>query len=720
MLPTTILLIVFPSAYANIAAVSKHDLGEEWLIRAFQTCSWTVDGKLLRWTERFVQPGWSFPVVLRNQKNMVSDSDKKTIFTDAFPSKQSQQNHTWISARKHQLCKINLHYLDCGNYSKEFETLHDKRIGNSKALIQENPFAFVLILEGAELNPMIQKSRYRFIIDRIAALSVTSLPVIYWNTEVLIVNPAALYNLQYAILPVREFAMGVSSTGELLQLWKMHIKNFHQRVFFAEDIFTKIFLGSICNNNKQKGGLSWLWAPARVCARLTLAQYLNYSIEYLLIHSIHIPLISAIRKHRNTISNRNLMSHQTFRNAFSKDSNMQTKYSWIHFGCEHNHFRHALFVTKQRSSDTRAMFQPIDTSSSILLGITTTSFGIILCRSLAPRKWLRWRRWNQLATITTRFLLFFLKCCSEQSDPTIIRRTSESKAAGFIALSAWLLSSILLINEYKSYMYTCMTTIQLPSIPETINDVIKRSSIPCFTLYDTTKLEALIEVPINLTTALQDSLFSTRRTTSKKSRTLKDFRSRYNVLKGSISDIVNNISRNNPVDSERGRISMPEEFVLIGRDRGAVSFEALIRRQQEVYVVHPNNAKSKIIVPMPWVGKRDILTTVFADGLGLLEQSGIYQRWVKHSSLFSITSPLQESGEKVSYDQFVFEIHQISQTKVDTSSSPISITVLAEFFKCCYLVIFLSLSVFLLELCRTPSGSKMALNQAHSTLRKRK
>lgn len=657
-------------ASSPIFSFPKANRPEKWLINTFKNCSLKFYGNSLQWNTKLVFFSSQITVISLHHEFYKTPLNPD-LWTYVNRSKPHPHNipSKWHLDLRYRLCSVKLFYLEYPNMSSaEYERIINSALDNSK-LFEQNPDIIVLPLSGSKA-----RSYEDSIKNILRILPITSIPIIIPKNVVKIVH---LYSDQDSVVFDLSIKISMLAFSQLQNIWNGIIRNFHQASLFCEGSF---FYFMILGKDGCSMRFAGIYARATLCTKIELGSKFNYSIVPFLFRE-------------NTISNNAIMSSTTMNDTFLKTKWTRFHSVWIPYGCEYNSYTYSLFVTKKHVTNIRALIQPFDVPSTYTILFSIFSiFGLL---------YILYNKSSQATTIglKRRIYMFQLKSIAEQSDPRMLKLLG-TKYGGCIGVSAWLIAFYILGNDYKGYMYSCMTTIPTPDVPETIADLVMNSNIPYFTstkhYYNDDYYSTLKDL------VLFDYLRGQRQTYL--TSVIRKFRGNCVLLKGSPFHVIYNVTNHLEVETDMGMRLVPSKFALISREKDLTIFATLMEKVMDIFVL-PSKSMSQFNSPVPWFGKRDHFTQVFSEGLGLLEQAGIYQRWVKNSKLIEVVDNLHQMDDKLNVSRenrdnhyaMVLYMTNFGQNKAKISSSPISLESLDQLLIGCSVVAVISVVVFGLE-----------------------
>lgn len=680
-----LLIIVGPrfetEARLRLFSVTKQSPSEKWLLNTFINCSWKFSGNSDSWKEKISFYAKQVSVLINSQPIHNQSKITPTSFFDLqengqFPLANVSKGKTrsaqkWYSDLRHRYCNIRLFFMEYGKSSNiNFSDLLNMLLFDG-SLVNENPFAIIFPLLGSKIGGY-QKD----IQIKLEILPITSIPIILENSTITIVNPIVPHDLGHSFVKLPP-----GSTPALKRLWVKETRNFHYRVlFFEADILSLIF--------KTGGGCSMryvhLSVSASVCTKLLLSKVYNYTVVP---NWFNFPFTA------NTVSNDRTMNSNGIRDTFSRNKLPVNFNVWIPYGCEYNAYKYVLFVAKKHVTNIRAVIQPLDvTSTYVLLLSFFVFYGFLYIYAKIFKS----------NGIKRKIYLFQIRSITEQSDDGFMLKQVGKNCSGCVAVSTWILASYILGNEYKGYMYSCMSTIPIPSVPQTITDLVLHSKIPYFTTtqhYDYSKDTYSTLKEIVLTDYLREQK------PTPLTRVIRKFRDNCLLLKGSPLNVIYNITKHLGVNTDTGARSLiPAKFAVISEEDDMNIFATLIKRAMDIFIV-PSKSLSQFNSPVPWYGKRNRFTQVFSMGLARLEQSGIYQRWTRHSKLHDVAQTLRNMDDKLNvskrirdnYYAMVLHTTSLGQMKPEISSTPISLQSVDQLLIAVSIVALSAVIAFLVE-----------------------
>ncbi len=397
--------------------------------------------------------------------------------------------------------------------------------------------------------------------------------------------------------------------------------------------------------------------------------------------------------HHSPISSLGVQIH--FLNAVKTNL---VKNIWISYGCIYKQYTYVAFLSKADALDFFEVFSPFDilTACSFLGSIVTCSLilsGIILFKT-KPKL--------SISTIMNAFrssVFYPIKSIFEQGDQDIIIKYCKKTLAGYFLISSWLFLCFVFGNEYKGEIYSSMTSTKIPSVPESMVDLVMRSDMPFFTttghIYNGAWYSTLKDM------VLADIILA-----YKKGSFMRNFleKFRVNLLLANYNnelDIIYNISNKMTVSLKEGHeLSNIEKFALVSNADDSDFFVGLMKKYTDYYVI-PSKEDNLFVSRVPWHAMRNHMALRFSNGIARLEQSGIYNRWDRHYQSYEVIRKLTEVDLRLNVTESkYYGFVVMARSKLDSRKSKaksLSLGILVFLFLGCGVLIGISIVALVVE-----------------------
>ncbi|CAL8127164.1 unnamed protein product [Orchesella dallaii] len=599
--------------YANIFSPPQITEGEKGLVKVFNECIFNFQGYSNQWTEKLLHFASKVPVTIKDTFKFKIHWRKhrnRRVFHIHNASSPSS-----ISTGKHTVCIMKLLYWMHSDYPFLFSKMLESPAIKEK-LIGSNP-NYIIFMFNSKIHLVTPGAK--LIKMNLMDLSVTSIPIIVTDLSGTML---CIYCNDYE--DYQDIFNTADSPKEIKQIWKASTKNLNGKTMHFNQQHFRMRRKHACSMLHVQ-----LYSHPPLCTIMTLSLSYNFTIfgEWGS-HGRHLI---------GDVETGPIMSSAAIHNIFLKRGEGSNKLGWIHYGCEYNPYKFMLFMSTEHAVNFRALLQPFDNLSTAMFILS------IICTLLFLHAVVKTYNedYNLFSGVGRQINDFQYKCILEQSDPKTLALFSES-ISGYLGVSFWLFSCYAIGNEYKGFMYSCMTTFPNPRVPESITDLVMHSSIPYYT---TTKHVFQGDLYSTLKDmVLADFLHNKKQTYGTK--VIEKLRQKCALIKGSEATSIFNITKQLPVLSDAGMIIIPPKFALISSEGDVKLFVTLIRKLSDLIIITSNKV-SYFESRVPWYGNRNTFLKIFTEGLSKLEQSGIYRRWSKHFSLYLVVEKFIEIDENL-------------------------------------------------------------------------
>ncbi|CAL8127162.1 unnamed protein product [Orchesella dallaii] len=488
------------------------------------------------------------------------------------------------------------------------------------------------------------------------------------------------------IIPTKE---KLNSAAEILS------HNLNQKALrWMGNVNPKILEKSSCSLNRDL-----LETPYGQCSIFTLLQKYNFSLYNRRIPNHHTKIIGELLNGQ-AMSRTGI--HQTFLEVVTR---RRIRNAWIPYGCVYKPYKYVAFLSKQHAVNFMSIFQPFDITTGCMLLASILSLVVVATCLLKMLELLDIQH-----PPLTAVLLFPVKSLIEQSDSYMVA-TFRYRFGGYFLISSWLFLCYIIGNEYKGFMYSSMTSSPIQPVPESMIELVMFSDMPYFTttkhgykgkLYSTLTDMVIVDMDTGEENFLKQ--FFSR------------FRNQVSLIYGFETAVINNITKNLPVDTHHGMKLIRKKFAVISTEEDIEFFVGLMKKLTDYYII-PNKKVSPFVSRVPWFGRRNNFIKLATLGIARLVESGIYDRWIKHMRQSKLIWNLKNVDKKLNttsdnyYAMIVLSDSQL--TKQTQQGSMISFQSIDLVFKGCSALLLISLLIFLIELMANRLCNTM--NRANTT-----
>lgn len=641
----------------NTVTVTPTDI---WLVDNFKSCSLHFHGNEIQWSEKTLHYGSQVPVVLdprRHYEIEYGSADEKFQNLSNAILKMKQEI-------KYSDCYMKLLFLDYFGYPSLFRRLFESLI-EDKEILTENP-TYIVVMTSYEAKALGYITSIVKMFWRRVAL--TSIPFVMSETSItlLCIYCVDLDDTTHAVVVKRKTTEKLTAQ-DIVASWKRSTRNLQEALVVVQP--HRIYGCSLIESK--------LHESPYLCAMLTLSDELNYTI-YL------------SYRDKTWIEHGPIMSSAQIRHSFLRKQYFGDFNSWLQYGCTYNPYQYVVFHQKE-NVNFKILEKLFDYDATVLLLSAAVASWIFLWILVTSNKE------TSTMSMRGRVAIFQLKVVTEQSDSYLIYffKKNQFRNATYIALFSWLFWSILIGNEYKGYLYSWMTSYPSPIVPESIDELVMRSSMKYFTttahpyendMYSTLKDMVLFDFIVNGVNV----------------QMIETLRNNIVLIKGDESRVVYNITKNLPVITDEGMVLIPDKFAVISTEFDMNMLVGLMRENTNLTII-----KTKSMVyfrsMVPWYGTRNHFAQAFSEGLGILEQSGILWGWAEHEKLYHVVSHLKrvhrhfKKTTSTNYYAMVLTTFNKGR-KLLEQGKPLKLDSLEQLFVGCSTISVMSIISFILEL----------------------
>lgn len=659
---------------------------EKWLQNTFKNCAWRLSGNFAAWKEKIIFFAYAVPVVVDHDPYFHESTnefllDKRTSSSSLLTNIVNESNNRWdwYSGLRYRLCNIRLFNFEYSNKQYEVASAVTQK-PFVKSLTAENAFAVIFSLCESTASLYEQKIRHG-----IEILSVTSIYLMY-HTNIVKTVSSEIYGKSGSIA----LKLTQLTTPEGLALiqteWKKATRNLQNRCMLYELDTLGWYPGHNWRCNLRFANIH---STARLCSKNVLAIVYNATV-------LPRSMFGATNwwlALRNTVSNDLIMKNDAINRTFFKTKHYYEFNVWIPYGYECVSYRYVLFATPTHDASIKVLLTPFTTASALFPLISFLLVYLFLC--VCYKIYVN----NFGASSQFKVFMFQFKCLLEQGDSSFMERISL-RSAGSLCVFVWLFAAYIVSNEYKGCLYSVMTSDPIPTVPESVADLVLHTSIPYYIMKhyrnsygETTQLmhNVIDDYPNKLKHLTYDQV-------------VQKFIESCLIFLSNPRVVFRKMANNLKVYTNKGMAGVSENFVLISENEDMNLFAALIKRHMNMFVI-PGKKLSSLNSPMPWFGIRNRFAQLMSTGLSRLEQSGIYHVWNKYSRLHLLAYNLKHMDERFNagkarmYSYFDLALHTINFRRAlpEEFASPISMSIIDKLLVFCSILNVLSVTLFLLE-----------------------
>lgn len=304
------------------------------------------------------------------------------------------------------------------------------------------------------------------------------------------------------------------------------------------------------------------------------------------------------------------------------------RFSWMNYGCTYNRFNFKLFSVPN-SGNYAALLLPFDVFTWFSIFICAIAVNGLLFLILFTR--------DRIHNQTMSILFWTVTTLLDQSNKIHFHSQNNkppdylpTRGPPLVLLGSWLISAYFLGNLYKGAMYSCLTSLILPTVPTNLQGLVLGSDIPIMTTSSHRQngangsriVSTLHELVIPQLINVLDKNYSLYNVLQRIKNTSAFFRDlpRYEVAR--------NVSEGQFLNSSTGKSMMiPDNFAILDADADLIPLTSAIRLFPKYLPIVNNEADSFYTVLTPWIIMRNFFDPIFIGGIARLVESGMYQRW---------------------------------------------------------------------------------------------
>ncbi|CAL8085538.1 unnamed protein product [Orchesella dallaii] len=319
-------------------------------------------------------------------------------------------------------------------------------------------------------------------------------------------------------------------------------QNLNQKVLWARIYdYSKLSKNSTCSLNK-----AGLQTPYGVCSIITLGQKYNFSL-----YNPDNP--DPLARLFGDLGTGQAMSRTGIHQNFLDAVTTMVRQAWIPYGCVYKPYKYVAFLSKKHAVSFISLFQPFDATTGYFL---MAAFVGLILTTVGSKKFLKLLKIQNLRIVA--IVWFPINSFIEQSDDHVVDRLRHT-IGGYFLVSTWLFLCYTIGNEYKGFLYSSLTSSPIPSVPQSMTDLVMLSDMPYFmttkhhyngTIYSTLKDMVIADVKTGEDNFLNQFFYR--------------FRNHISLLYGTETAVINNITKEVPVYTDRGMKLITKEFAVIG------------------------------------------------------------------------------------------------------------------------------------------------------------
>jgi hypothetical protein len=294
---------------------------------------------------------------------------------------------------------------------------------------------------------------------------------------------------------------------------------------------------------------------------------------------------------------------------------------WLTHGVHFEPYK-LILITKLERVNVDSLLQPFDRNIWMAILAANSLFFIVVCIGLEFRKKCKLGLW-MMSTLFT------------QTDEMLTRCLFDKKRwINFALVSSWLFSMFLLNVLYQGDLYSCLSNVRLPILPNSLRETLA-TKIPLYTTGESCHVYQTGRQNRTCSSTLLNMLIPDILKTKEADEILRNLAlkllSRAEQIPGNPVLIAFEMA----INSDNFQIlnkswNTPRTFGILASSQQTDEFTAAAKVFFKEHIIRPTTDVNPFITITPWMAQRGLFATAFSSGIASLSQSGLIERWRKH------------------------------------------------------------------------------------------